>query len=123
VNRVTVHDLIDLVASGISDPEARLEKVFECAHARNLELVKWLLALGAALVAGIVVAVVKADPTAKISIRVVELTLFGAGVTAAAGIFLLMRGYRIYRTYLAAQTLLGEIVKIRPFVELYREQS
>lgn len=123
MNKVTIHDLIDLVASGIPDAEARLEKVFECAHARNLELVKWLLALAAALLAGIVVALVKADPTAKISIRVVELTLFGAGVAAAAGILLLVRGYRVYRTYLAAQTLLGEIVKIRPFIELYREQS
>jgi len=118
---ITVRDLIDLVASEVPDPEARLERIFEWAHSRNLELAKWLLALAAGLLAAVAVGLLKVDPTAHVSPSILRLTLFAAALFAGGGLLMIARGKRIYRTHLAAQALLGEITKIRPFIELYRE--
>ncbi len=118
---LTVRDIIDLVASEVPDPEARLEKIFEWAHTRNLELAKWFLALAAGLLAAVAVGVLKVDPTARISAAVLRLTLFAAAMFAGGGLLIIARGKRIYRAHLAAQALLGEITKIRSFIELYRE--
>lgn len=119
--KLTVRDLVDLVASGASDPEARLEKMFEWSHSRNLELAKWLLALAAALMAAVAIGLLKTDANSKVSTIVLQLNLFVAGAAGFAGLIVLWRGRRIFRAHLAAQVLLGEIIKIRSFIQKYRE--
>lgn len=121
MNKIILRDIIDLVASEVPDPEARLEKMFEWAQSRNLELAKWLLALAAALIAAVGVGVLKTDANTHISDAVLRLNLFVAGGSAFGGLIVLWRGKRIFRAHLAAQTLLGEVTKIRSFVERYRE--
>jgi hypothetical protein len=123
VTNIRIRDLIDLVASGVSDPEARLEKIFEWIHSRNLEIAKWFLALAAGLLAAAAVGLLKTEATARISLPILELTLFAATLAAAAGLFTLTRGSRLYRRHLAAQALLGEITKIRAFISSYRSQT
>lgn len=123
--QLTIRDLIDLVASGVPNPESRLEKVYDWAHARRLELVKWLLASAVALSAPVVIALARGDLglSGSHSIWWLALTLFGAVGIAVAGAFMLVQTKRRYRAYLAAQALLGEIRKIAPFLERYRQES
>ena len=119
---LTIGDLIDIVASGVSDPESRLEKTYDWAHARRLELVKWLLTSAVALFAPVAVAVAKGELQSSASRGWLASTLFLSLTVAIAGISLLIRTQRHYRAYLAAQALLGELTKIAPFIERYRQQ-
>ncbi len=134
MTNLRIRDILDLVASKVPEPEARLEKVFECAHTRHLEFVKWLLALAAALYAAIAVALFKPDGVAKAATALAAASDQGthnsplwivvavslASAVALAGVIMLVRGKRMYVQYLAAQALLGEISKIAPFIERYR---
>jgi len=122
--RLSIRDLIDLVASGVPNPESRLEKVYDWAHARRLELVKWLLASAVALFAPVVVALARGDlgQSGSRSTWWLALTLFGAVAIAFWGMLILFQTRRRYRAYLAAQALLGEIRKIAPFLERYRQE-
>jgi hypothetical protein len=119
---LTIRDLLDLIASGVQDPQARLEKAYDWAHARRLELVKWLLASAVALFAPVVVALAKGELQSSGSRWWLATTLFLSVSTAIAGVSLLLTTRRQYRAYLAAQTLLGELTKIAPFVERYRRE-
>lgn len=117
--KLTIRDLIDLVASGVPNPESRLEKVYEWAHTRRLELVKWILASAAALFAPVVVAFAKGELSAN---RWLALALFASVAMAVAGLLMLIIPRRRHKAYLAAQALLGEIQKIAPFLERYRQE-
>lgn len=121
--RLTIRDLVDLVASGVPDPESRLEKVYDWAHVRRLELVKWLLASAVALFAPVVVALARGDLTSSGSRWWLASTLFGAVAIAVGGLFMIVSTKRRYREYLSAQALLGEIQKIAPFIARYRQAS
>jgi hypothetical protein len=117
-----VRDLIDLVASKVPDPESRLEKAYDWSHSRRLELVKWLLTSAVALFAPVVVALAKGELLSSTSRWWLAGTLFGALTVAIAGISLLVATRKHYRSYLAAQALLGELTKIGPFIERYRQE-
>lgn len=128
--KLTIRDVIDLVASEVPNPESRLEKVYDWAHARRLELVKWLLATGVALFAPVVVALARGEliqsgsgsSSGSGSQLWLGLTLFGAVSISIAGLVVLIQTRRRYRAYLASQALLGEIRKIAPFLERYRKE-
>lgn len=120
--QLTIRDLIDLVASEVTDPQARLEKVFEWSYARHLELVRWLLTSAVALFAPAVVAFAKGELTDSKSSWWLALTLFSAVGIAVFGLLMLVSGKRRYGDYLAAQALLGEIKKIAPFLARYRQE-
>ncbi|MGD0662843.1 MAG: hypothetical protein ABSD38_32730 [Syntrophorhabdales bacterium] len=107
---------------GISDPEVRLEKVFDWAHTRRMELVKWVLTASAALFVPVAVAYVKGDIAQATSAWWVLTALFGAVLLALFGLIMLYQARQIHRTYVASIALLGEIRKIAPFVERYREE-
>jgi hypothetical protein len=123
MTNIRIRDLIDLVASKTPEPAKALEKIFQWAHSRNLELIKWLLALAAALLAPLAIAFARGDVGNHASVSWLAWTLFGSVLFAGIGLTLLARGRRLYRRYLAAQTLLGELMKIAAFIERYREQS
>ena len=122
MTNLVIGDLLNLVASKVPEPESRLEKVFECEHARQLEMVKWLLALAAALFAAVAVGEFRGASEPKASPIWMVITLSLAAAITIFGLIMLIRGRRMYRTYLAAQTLLGEINKISPFIERYRQE-
>jgi hypothetical protein len=121
--KLSIRDLIDLVASGVPNPEARLEKVFEWAHARRLELVKWILAAAVALFAPVVVALLRGELGTGVSRWWIISTLFGSVAVGVAGGLMLFRTRRAYKTYLAAQALLSEVNKISSFLERYRQET
>jgi len=123
MTNLEIRDLLNLVASKVPDPESRLEKVFECAHARHLEIAKWLLAFAAALYAAIAVAAFKGELSANVSPLWAVITFAVATAIGGSGLMMLIRGKRVYRIYLAAQSLLGEITKIAPFIERYRSEA
>jgi hypothetical protein len=48
--------------------------------------------------------------------------VFGSVTLAVISIGILLRVRQMYRAYLAAQSLLGEVRKIAPFLERYRNE-
>jgi len=81
-----------------------------------------LLAFAAALFGAVAVGEFKGALDPKASPVWVVITLSVAFSVTVFGLGMLIRGRRIYRTYLAAQTLLGEISKISSFIEKYRRE-
>jgi len=120
--KLSIRDLIDLVASGVPNPELRLEKTYEWSHARRLELVKWILAAAVALFAPLAVGYFREEFGKTISPVWALGAMAGSAALAALGITILILTGRAYRSYLAAQTLLGEIRKIAPFLDRYRQE-
>ena len=120
--RLTIKELIDLAASGAAAPEVRIEKAFEWAHARHLELVRWILALGGALLVPVAVAFVRGEVGRETSAWWLVASVFGGVLLVLLGIGMLFQAYRIHRTYIATQSLLGEINKIAPFIQRYRDE-
>jgi hypothetical protein len=120
--KLTIKELIDLAASGATAPEVRIEKAFEWAHARRLELVRWILAVAAALFVPVAVAFVRGEVAKETSAWWLVAPAFGAVLFALSGVVLLVQARKIHRTYIATQSLLGEINKIAPFIQRYREE-
>lgn len=120
--RLTIRELTSLVSSEVADPEVRLEKIFDWEHARRMELVKWVLTASVALFIPVAVAWLKGDIGAPTPAWWVLGALFGAVLLAVLGVSMLYHAWQIYRTYLAAITLLGELKKIATFVQRYREE-
>lgn len=120
--RLSIKDLIDLVASEVPNPEVRLEKAYEWSHARRLELVKWILAAAVALFAPLVVGYFREEFGKTLSPYWALAAMAGSAALAAVGIIILLMTARAYRSYLAAQSLLGEIKKIGPFLDRYRQE-
>lgn len=120
--KLSIRDLIDLVASGVPNPELRLEKTYEWSHARRLELVKWILAAAVALFAPLAVGYFREEFGKTISPAWALGAMGGSAALAVLGITILMMTGRAYRSYLAAQALLGEIRKIAPFLDRYRQE-
>ena len=120
--RLTIRELINLVGAEVSEPEARLEKVFDWAHTRRMELVKWVLTASAALFVPVAVAYLKGDIARAIPAWWVIAALFGAVLLAVLGLIMLYQARQLHRSYVAAISLLGEIRKIAPFVQRYREE-
>jgi len=87
-----------------------------------MELVKWVLTASAALFVPVAVAYVKGDIAQATSAWWVLTALFGAVLLALFGLIMLYQARQIHRTYVASIALLGEIRKIAPFVERYREE-
>ncbi|MBK9240906.1 MAG: hypothetical protein IPL75_11725 [Acidobacteria bacterium] len=120
--KLSIRDLIDLVASGVPNPEARLEKAYEWSHARRLELVKWILAAAIALFVPLAVGYFREEFGKTIPAWWALGAMVAAAALAVLGITMLILTGRAYRSYLAAQSLLGEIRKIAPFLDKYRQE-
>jgi RsiW-degrading membrane proteinase PrsW (M82 family) len=120
--RLTIKQLIDLAASGAIAPEVRIEKAFEWAHARRLELVRWILAVAGALLVPVAIAFVRGEVGKETSAWWLVASVFGAVLLALLGVGMLLQAGQIHRTYIATQSLLGEINKIGPFIQRYREE-
>jgi hypothetical protein len=120
--RLTIREVINLVGSEVPNPEVRLEKVFDWAHSRRMELVKWVLTASAALFVPVAVAYLKGELSKGTPTWWVVGALFGAVLLAVFGLGMLYRAKQLHRTYVAAVSLLGEMKKIAPFLQRYREE-
>jgi hypothetical protein len=121
--RLSIEDLINLVASGVPDPVSRIERVFEWDHSRRIEVVKWLLAASIALFIPVVVAYLKGDIISVRSSWWMFALLFCSVLLAVLGLGLLYRTRRIHRSYVFTLSLLGELQKISTFLQRYREEG
>jgi hypothetical protein len=113
---------VDLVASGVPAAESRIERIFEWAHARRIELVKWLLAVSGALFVPVAIAVARGEVRTESPTWWLVSALAAAVALASAGLGMLFWTARTHQTYLATQALLGELQKIAPFIRRYRDE-
>src|SRR3990167_8454776 len=105
--------LLQLVASGVSEPHKVLEKSFEWEHARELELSKWSLALGASLLVAMAAASLSKQFDRDSAILGVKFLYIGAGTAAffvVLGLGTFYRARFIHRRYFLAAALLGRLV-------------
>src|SRR5262245_18080729 len=119
---LTIRDVIELVASGVPNPEVRLEKAYEWSHTRRLELVKWILAAAVGLFVPLVVAFFREELGEGIPGSWTIGTVMDSAGLAVLGIVMLIMSVRLYRSHLAAQALLGEVRRIAPFLDRYRHE-
>lgn len=119
MRRTDLKELIDLVASGVSEPEKRLEKVYDWEAARSLEIIKWVLGFAGTLFVAVLVALFQ---------RHIEpmrwqfpLGISTALLTATYAVYRLRRLRRLQQQFLTAVLLVSEFQKIAPFIRAYRK--
>lgn len=122
MKKLTVGELTDLVGAEVTDAEARLEKVFDWMHTRQMELAKWVLTASAALFIPVAIAYLTGNIAKGTSPWWVVAALFGGVLLAVLGLGMLYYAQQLYKTYLAAISLLGEMRRIAPFIQRYREE-
>jgi F0F1-type ATP synthase assembly protein I len=115
----SLKDLMQLVASDAEDPHKILEKEFEWRHSRRIEIGKWLLTLTSSIVVAIAVAILS-DKFATAAAGYLYISLVIAIVSGVSGIVMLLRAYIIGRAYVRAAALLGDFIKLRPFLKRLR---
>ena len=70
------------------------------------------------MLAAVAVGLLKTDATGHVSKIALEVTVFAAASSAVGGLLVLARGASVYRKHLAAQALLGELIKILGSIKL-----
>ncbi len=120
---VEVRDLIDLAVIESEDPHALLTAVYQWKYDYLTTAAKALAGAGSAVVLATLVPVIQIDHASPLN----WFSLIVAWVAAAvlivigAGTFSLAR--RVHSEFVAAQSLLAELVDVRAFVRLYRAEA
>jgi hypothetical protein len=112
---------MSLVAADPVRAAEHLSKVYEWRYSEQLTAAKALVAAALAIGLAPVVPILQPDTSAPISMPGVFALYGSALVLVVVGVVQYFRSRRIHNEYLAAQTLLGRLVEIRPFLRLYEE--
>jgi hypothetical protein len=75
-----------------------------------------------ALLVPVAIAFIRGEVGKDTSALWIVASIFGAVLLAALGLTMLFQAQQIHKTYIATQSLLGEIIKIAPFIQRYREE-
>jgi hypothetical protein len=120
MQRMPIKDIIDMIASDVSEPDKRIEKMFDWEHGRNIEVVKWILGASAAIFVAILVAFFKGDvksPDWQLPVGLISSFLSGT-----YGLYRLRQMRKSYRNYIASLQLLSEFKRIETFLKRYRRR-
>ena len=120
--KLSIRDIASIIGSDVNDPEKRIDIVFEWAHTRRIEFIKWVLTASVALFIPVVVGVFKGEISGTTSQWWALVALFGSVVLALFGLTLLYQAKQLHKTYLSTISLLGDMKRIAPFIQRYREQ-
>lgn len=120
---VEVRDLIDLAVIESEDPHTLLTSVYQWKYEHLTTAAKALAGAGSAVALATLVPVVQVDNSASLSWFSLIVAWVAAAVLIAigAGTFSLAR--RVHSEFVAAQSLLAELVDVRAFVKLYRAEA
>ncbi|WP_435744728.1 hypothetical protein [Microbacterium sp. PMB16] len=117
---IDVNDLISLAVVESDDPHALLTAVYEWKYEHLTTAAKATAGAGSAIVLATLVPVIQVDPSTTLNwfslivawVAAAVLILIGAGVFSVAR--------KVHSEFLAAQSLLAELIDVRPFVRLYQ---
>lgn len=116
---ITVRTIMDMVVADPDSAAGHLSKVYDWRYSERVTTAKALVGAASALVLTPLLPFLQSGS---------ELTWWGAAVQYGSAVVLLAIGAgmyrsarRIHREFLAAQSLLGRLVEIRPFLRRYEE--
>lgn len=110
---IKLSDLIEIATSNIADPYKIIEKTFEWRHSRFLEIGKWFVAIGSALIAASMANYFKTDILHEAII--LPIGLFG-GILSGIGIIYIFRSTEIEVQLASSQVLLSKLLEMKPFL-------
>jgi len=116
---INIKDIIDLASEEIDNPESELKKVFDWHHERKIMLIKGTISIAVSLLIAIGLAYLKSEINFNSSWEL-SIILIGAISSIVYGIFQLVKAKRVGKKYLASITLLCQLKRIKPFINLYR---
>lgn len=120
---VEVRDLIDLAAIESEDPHSFLTAVYQWKYQHLTTAAKALAGAGSAVMLATLVPVIQVDDSSSLNWPSL-IVAWGAAailILIGAGTFSLAR--RVHSEFVAAQSLLAELVDVRAFVKLYRTEA
>jgi len=115
---INVRDLLDLVGSDVDNPQEKLSQLYLWKYDYAMTAAKATTAAGASFLVGLFIALLQAKP--HLATTEVVTGFIGAGVLIIIGIFQYIRLRAVSRQFIAAHYLLSEVVRMRPFLQLYR---
>lgn len=118
-SQVTIAVIMRLVAADPAAAAAHLTKVYEWKYSEAITVAKALAGTGGALILALLVPALAPDTTAPLSVAGAIVVFASAAVAIGVGSLLFVWARRIHLEFLAAETLVGQIVEIRPFLKLY----
>ncbi len=105
-----LRELVSLVQTGAGDAENRIEKAYDWRRKRALEIARWVMGISVFITAGVVVAVVTADPRPPFVLTL--LTLILAALTGVYGAYRLSELRSLEREYIGALALAARLRKM-----------
>ncbi|CAH0237841.1 hypothetical protein SRABI03_02886 [Microbacterium foliorum] len=120
---VSIGALMRLVAVDAPAASDHLTKVYDWKYSEATAIAKALVAGGFALFLPLLLPVVQPDSESPLSPLGLWLVIASAVILVLLGGGLFVRARRFHREYLAAQTLLGQLREIQPFLHLYQDRA
>lgn len=114
---IKIRDLIDLAAVDTNDAQGNLTQLYQWRYDYSMTATKAVSALGASLLVAMIVAetqVKKGQPGIWVLAG-----FAGSGAMLIVGIIMYLRIRSLSRQYIAARTVLAQLVSIRPFISRF----
>lgn len=120
---ISIEALMRLVAVDNAAASEHVTKVYEWKYSEATTTAKSLVAGGFALFLPLLLPVLQPDSESPLSPLGLWIVVLSAALLIVLGGILFVSARRLHREYLAAQTLLGQLKEIRPFLHLYQERA
>ena len=120
-SKLQVRDLMDLAAMEGDDAAGVLSTVYGWLYDHLIARAKALAAAGSAVALTTILPIIspsKSEPPSQIAIVV---TLLAAAVLLVVGLVMYFRARQVHIEFIAAQSLLSELIELRPFLRRLRE--
>jgi hypothetical protein len=115
---VAIGDLVDLATAEGDSASDHLARIYDWQFQRSMTLSRAFAGTGFAnLIAG---AIAIADKKSTVDQEVLWWLFAGSGLLLLASLVVFLRGRRLQREFVAAQYLLAELQRMRPFLRLLR---
>lgn len=115
---ITLKELIDIAVSEVPTPDDRIEKMFEWHFERELTITKWLLGAAASIFVAMLISYYKKE--FDVELWQIILGILFVLFSFSYGIYRLYRLRNIHKQFVAALTLMKELLNIVPFIKTYR---
>jgi hypothetical protein len=115
---IRIREIIDLATQDISDPDAKLKKVYEWYNERKIMIIKGTVSIAVSLIITLAISYYKSE--IKVDPWMMLFPLLFSLLSMTYGIYELSRLRQIGKKYVAAITLLSRLKKLKSFFTLYR---
>ena len=115
---ITLKELVDLAVASVSEPDSRIEKMFDWHFERELTITKWLLGAAASIFVAMLISYYKQE--FNVATWQIILGIIIVLASFSYGIYRLLKLRNIHKQFVSALKLLKELTNIVPFLRTYR---